>query len=169
MARSHEWNSHWWYADIMQHFSNPVIAFTKNKMWNDNIPPLSCCEQITVKIWLNLPMSSPKADLHNINAHIKFGENPLRFNYSNYRPESKIWIYCGQITLSKMDEICPLGITKQISTISTHILSLVKIHWYLLKMKKRMCRGQITLSRIDEICPSAIINQVSTISMHTPS
>ena len=24
-------------------------------------------------------MSNPKADLHNINAHIKFGENPLRF------------------------------------------------------------------------------------------
>ena len=24
-------------------------------------------------------MSSPKADLQNINAHIKFGENPLRF------------------------------------------------------------------------------------------
>ena len=24
-------------------------------------------------------MSNPKADLHNINAHIQFGENPLRF------------------------------------------------------------------------------------------
>ena len=24
-------------------------------------------------------MSNPKADLHNINAHIKSGENPLRF------------------------------------------------------------------------------------------
>ena len=24
-------------------------------------------------------MSNPKPDLHNVNAHIKFGENPLRF------------------------------------------------------------------------------------------
>ena len=31
-------------------------------------------------------------------------------------------MYCGQITLSKIDEICPLAIQKQISTISMHIL-----------------------------------------------
>ena len=30
---------------------------------------LLCCGQI------NLPMSNPKAEFHNINAHIKFGEN----------------------------------------------------------------------------------------------
>ena len=30
----------------------------------------------SVKNWLNLPISNPKADLHNINAHTKFGENP---------------------------------------------------------------------------------------------
>ena len=33
----------------------------------------------SVKIWQNLPISNPKLDLHNINAHIKFGENPLKF------------------------------------------------------------------------------------------
>ena len=27
----------------------------------------------------NLPISNPKPDLHNINAHTKFGENPLTF------------------------------------------------------------------------------------------
>ena len=27
----------------------------------------------------NLPISNPKPDLHNINAHTKFGENPLMF------------------------------------------------------------------------------------------
>ena len=32
-----------------------------------------------VKIWWNLPFSNPKPDLHNINAHTKFGENPLMF------------------------------------------------------------------------------------------
>ena len=31
----------------------------------------------SVKNWWNLPMSNPKEDLYNINAHIKFGENPL--------------------------------------------------------------------------------------------
>ena len=33
----------------------------------------------SVKICRNLPISNPKPDLHNINAHIKFGENPLMF------------------------------------------------------------------------------------------
>ena len=30
-------------------------------------------------IWRNLPISNTKPDLHNINAHTKFGENPLMF------------------------------------------------------------------------------------------
>ena len=30
----------------------------------------------SVKSWRNLPISNPKPDLHNINAQIKFGENP---------------------------------------------------------------------------------------------
>ena len=38
-------------------------------LWADN----------SVKNWQNLPMSNPKPDLYNINIHIKFGENPLRF------------------------------------------------------------------------------------------
>ena len=33
----------------------------------------------SVKHWWNLPISNPKPDLHNINAHTKFGENPLMF------------------------------------------------------------------------------------------
>ena len=35
----------------------------------------------------NLPISNPKPDLRNINAHTKFGENPLIF--TNYRLETK--------------------------------------------------------------------------------
>ena len=31
----------------------------------------------SVKILRNLPISNPKPDLHNINAHTKFSENPL--------------------------------------------------------------------------------------------
>ena len=33
----------------------------------------------SVKIWRKLPISNPKPDLHNINAHTNFGENPLMF------------------------------------------------------------------------------------------
>ena len=33
----------------------------------------------SVKNGRNLPISNPKPDLHNINAHTKFGENPLMF------------------------------------------------------------------------------------------
>ena len=33
----------------------------------------------SVKNRRNLPISNPKPDLHNINAHTKFGENPLMF------------------------------------------------------------------------------------------
>ena len=32
-----------------------------------------------VKILRNLLISNPKPDVHNINAHTKFGENPLMF------------------------------------------------------------------------------------------
>ena len=34
----------------------------------------------SVKIWRNLPISNQEPDLHNINAHTKFGENPLIFS-----------------------------------------------------------------------------------------
>ena len=39
------------------------------------------CWQITVKNGRNLSISNPKAEVHNINAHTKFGENPLTFTY----------------------------------------------------------------------------------------
>ena len=40
----------------------------------------------SVTNWWNLPMSNPKPDLHNINAHIKFGENP----FTCCCPETKV-------------------------------------------------------------------------------
>ena len=86
----------------------------------------------SVKIWRNLPISNSNPDFHNINAHTKFGENPLPF--TRYHPETKIRACLGQITLSKFDEICSLAIPSQIYTISMHIPSLVKIHWCLLKL-----------------------------------
>ena len=89
--------------------------------WRDN----------SVRIWRSLPISNPIPDLHNINPHTKFGENPLTFTH---HPKTKIWVCLGETTPSKFDEICPLAISYQISTISIHIPSLVKIHWYLHKL-----------------------------------
>ena len=67
----------------------------KIKTWNYNTLLLSCWGQITIKNWWNLPISNSKADLHNINAHTKFGENPLKFTC--FHPETKIqtagWTY----------------------------------------------------------------------------
>ena len=86
----------------------------------------------SVKNWRNLPISNHKPDLHNINAHTKFGENPLLF--TQVIVLRKLWACLRQITPSKFDEICPLAIPNQISTISMHIPSLVKIHWCLLML-----------------------------------
>ena len=33
----------------------------------------------SIKLWRKLPISNPKPDLHNSNAHTKFSENPLMF------------------------------------------------------------------------------------------
>ena len=93
--------------------------------------------------------------------------------YSSYCPETKIWVYLGQITLSKSDEICPLAIPNQMSLIYIHVPSLVKIPWYLLKLLSR--NENMGVSRADNsskiwrICPLAIQNQISTISMHIQS
>ena len=84
----------------------------------------------------NLPMSNPKADLHNINAHtnlVKIHCDLLKL----LSLKSKKWIYCGQITLSKIDKIFPSAIPNQVSTVSIHTPSLVKIHWHLLKVSSR--------------------------------
>ena len=91
----------------------------------------------SVKIWRNLPISNPNSDVHNTDAHTKFGENPLIITQVIIQKQKY-----GQITASKFDEICPLAIPNEISTISMHIPNLVKIHWCLLKLlsgnKKRM-------------------------------
>ena len=57
--------------------------------------------------------------------------------YSSYCPESKIRMCCRLINLSKIDEILPLVISKQMSTTSMHTPSLVKIHWHLIKLLSR--------------------------------
>ena len=93
--------------------------------------------------------------------------------YSGYRPETKIWACIGQITPSKFDEICPLAISNQISTISMHMPSLLKIHWCLLKLSSGNENMGVSWTdnsvRFNEICPLAVPNQISTISVHIPN
>ena len=55
----------------------------------------------SIKIWRNLPISNPKPDLHNINAHTKFGENPLMF--TRYHPETKNGWTDGRMTDGRTD------------------------------------------------------------------
>ena len=100
----------------------------------------------------NLPISNPKPDLHNINAHTKFGENPLMFTQVIIRTW-KLGVSQENNSL-KFDEICPLALPNQISTILMHIPSLVKIHWQLLKLSSEMkytwTDVQLTDRRTDE-------------------
>ena len=86
----------------------------------------------SVKIWRNLPISNPKAELHNINAYIVWWKSINVF--SSYRPETKIWAYLEQIPLWKFDESCPLAIPNQNFTVSVHIQNLVNIYLCLLKL-----------------------------------
>ena len=49
----------------------------------------------SVKTWRNLPISNPKPDLYNINAHTKFVENPLMFTHIIIR-KRKYWRVSGR-------------------------------------------------------------------------
>ena len=86
----------------------------------------------SVNIWWNLPISNPKPDLHNINAHTKFGENPLMFSQVIIRK-----LKYGHISGRKKWRNLPISNPKPDLyniTISMHIPSLLKIHWRLLKL-----------------------------------
>ena len=45
-----------------------------------------------IKNWQNLPISNPKPDLHNINGHTKFEENPLKFTHVIARKRKYGWM-----------------------------------------------------------------------------
>ena len=56
----------------------------------------------SIKILWNLPISNTKPDLHNINAHTKFGENPLMFTQVIIWKQKTdgwmdVWLMDGQI------------------------------------------------------------------------
>ena len=70
-----------------------------------------------------MPLGNPKQDLH------KFGDNPLVFTQVNVWKQKY-----RRVVGRKQDEICPLAIPKQISTIVMHTPGYMKIHLYLLKL-----------------------------------
>ena len=113
---------HWYY------WSNHLDLESSENMdmsWADN----------SVKNWRYLPISDSKPGLHNINAHTVWWKSIDI--YLSYCLEMKIQMCHGPITLSKIDEICPLSIPNQICTISTYTPSWVQIHWYLLNLWSR--------------------------------
>ena len=61
----------------------------------------------SVKNWWNLPISNPKPDLHNINAHTKFGENPLMFTQVIIRKRKMDGRMDVQQTDSRMTDMKP--------------------------------------------------------------
>ena len=62
-----------------------------------DVPRADNCQKLT-----NFPISSPKPDLHNINAHTKFSENSLKFTEAIIRKQ-KYWQMDIQQTDGGMD------------------------------------------------------------------
>ena len=112
--------------DSVQYSNKPTLA----KKLYVNKAVFFTNKNVKLYLAIMMPICNPKPDLHNVNAHTKFGENPLTFTH--YHPEMKIKMCGGHTTLLKIDETCPLEIPNQIPTISMHTPSLVKIHWCLL-------------------------------------
>ena len=92
---------------------------------------------ISVKNQQNLPISNPKPKLHNINAHTKFGENPLILTQVIDLKKRKLRSCGRQITLSKIDKICPLTIPNHSLLIYMCTQNLNKIHHQQFKLEIR--------------------------------
>ena len=109
----------------------------KNKTWNDNTPPLSCRGQITLsKIDEICPWANPKQS-PQCQCTYQIWWKTIEI-YWSYCPESKIWMYCKHITKSKIDYLPISNLKADLHNINAmHIPSLVKIHWYVLKLSSR--------------------------------
>ena len=128
-----------------------VLLMSTHNICNCIHPPIIMSwANNSVKHWWNLPISNLKPDLFHINAWTIWLKS--LDSYSSYHPQTKIWNCLGHITLSKFDKICPLAIPNQISTISMHIPSMVKIHWCLL----RLSSGNENMDVSPEITPSKL-------------
>ena len=84
--------------------------------------------------------------------------NEIVPNNKNVKPlYPTIIVLWADMSVSKTDEICPLAIQNQISLISMHVPSLVKVPLHLLKLLSRSenmgMSGEITLSKFDKNLP----------------
>ena len=64
--------------------------------------------RLTRQNWRNSPISNPKPDLHNINAHTTFGENPLMFTQVIIRKQKQTddrWM--DRLTNNQRENIIP--------------------------------------------------------------
>ena len=120
-------------------------SYKKIKMFNYNTPPIMSWANNSVKRWQNFPINNPK-QITFTSMHVPSLDKIPWNLLSSYQPERKIWACLGQITLSKFDEIYPLAIPNQISTISMQTPSLVKFHWSLLVIIRKRKLG---MSRAD--------------------
>ena len=112
-----------------------------------------------VRNWQNLPISSPKADLYNINAHIKFGENPLRFTQVIVQK----W-KCGRVAGRKFYQKLMTFAQEQSQTRSLHYQCTYQILWKSIdypEMKMQTYDGQIILSKIDKIYPKPALHNIN--------
>ena len=89
--------------------------------------------RVSGKIWRNLPISNPKPDLYNINAHTKFGENPLMFTQVIIR-KLKYGRGSGRYNSVKIWWNLPISNPKpDLHNINAHT-KFGEIHWCLLKL-----------------------------------
>ena len=97
-----------------------------------------CRWQITlIKNWRNLPISYPKPDLYNINAHPKFGEKPLIFTQVIVWKQ-KYWRVTGRQLYQNLTKFAHSLCTYQVWWKSIQIYPS-----YHLEMKNQLCCGQI--------------------------
>ena len=102
----------------------------------------------SVKIWWNLPLSNPKPDLHNINAHTKFGENPLLFTKviirKRYSRQMDVWhrqidvqhetIIPHHICMAGYINTCTMNIFKNVFDIITVYTTSTETPYYTIKI-----------------------------------
>ena len=120
-----------------------------------------------VKHWQNLPISNPKPDLLNINvlSLVKIPWHLLKISSGNENmgvswADNSIKIWWN----------CPLAIPNQISTISMHIPSLVKIHWFTqVIIQKQNTDRQMDVRLTDGWMDGQIDTQMSNVKPKFPT
>ena len=110
-------------------------------------------------------MSNPWPDLYNIYAHIKFGENPLRFTKVIVL-KLKYRCVAGRVLCQNWGNL-PISYSKA----HVHNINIHSKHWYLLKLssrnKNRTCRGQVTVKNWRDLPINTLKPDLHNINTHT--